>query len=122
MDFFDQISRKLSIGTNIVSKKADELIATTELKITISQLESEIEDAIMMLGETVFQYYINNNNSMSLNEVQGRCREINRMYQELNRLKKKYYVYKGTRTCSYCGEEVEYGGRFCSSCGNKIAY
>ena len=119
MDLFDKMARKISFGTSLISKKTDKLIAVTEIKINISKLESEIEEDIYSLGEIVLNYY-NTNNNISLNSVQGRCKEIQQKYQNLNRMQKKYHIYKGTLSCSYCGEEIDHGTRFCPNCGNRL--
>lgn len=119
MDFFDQVAKKISTGTSIASKKTDELIATAELKMTISKLENEIEDAIYQLGESVFNSYISSNN-MSGNEIQVRCKEIQRMYKSITRLKKNYNAYKGLAGCRTCGADIEEGFRYCPSCGNRV--
>jgi len=119
MDFFDKITKKVSLGTNVVSKKTDELIAAAELKMTISKMENEIEEAIYQLGENIFNSFISTN-AMSTNEVQIRCKEIQRMYQNINRLQKNYNAYKGIVGCRACGSDIEDGSRFCPNCGNKI--
>lgn len=119
MDFFDQMAKKISSGTNLASKKTDELIATAELKMTISKMESEIEDAIFQLGETVFNNYISSNN-MPINEINIKCKEIQRMYQNITRLKRNYNVYKGVAGCNACGAYIDEGFKYCPNCGNKI--
>lgn len=119
MDFFDQMAKKVSLGTNVVSRKTDELIAAAELKMTISKVENEIEEAIYQLGENIFNNFISTNN-MSTNEVKVRCKEIQRMYQSINRLQKNYNAYKGIVGCSACGSDIENGSRYCWNCGNKI--
>lgn len=119
MDFFDQVAKKISSGTNIASKKADELIAAAELKMTISRLENDIDDAIYQLGESVYNYYISNNGT-PVNEIQMKCREIQRMYQSISKLRKNYNAYKGLYGCKYCGATIEEGNIYCPNCGNKI--
>jgi len=119
LDIFDKMARKISLGTSVISKKTDEFIATTEIKINISKLEGEIEDEIFSLGELVLNHY-NNNNNVSLSSVQGRCKEIQRKYQELNSMQKRYCLYKGVLSCSHCNEEMEQDSRFCPNCGNRL--
>ncbi len=119
MDFLDQMAKKISTGTNLASKKTDELIASAELKMTISKMENEIEDAIYQLGESMFNSFASNN-IMSVNEIQLKCKEIQRMYKGVARLKKNYNSYKGLVGCRACGADVEEGFRYCPSCGNKL--
>ncbi|HHY90966.1 MAG TPA: hypothetical protein GX503_04800 [Clostridiales bacterium] len=120
MSWIDKWTQKLSEGTRMISKKTDELLEIAEIKLAIRDMESEIEDAKLYIGELVYQYYLNTHDlKMLSDEIKQKCTEIDEMDREINRLKKKLNFIKGNHFCRFCGEILELYERYCPYCGKK---
>ncbi|QZY56356.1 zinc ribbon domain-containing protein [Crassaminicella profunda] len=120
MDIFDKLADKVSYGTKKISQKTDEIIEITELKMDLKNIEDEIEEAKLYIGELVYKYFLANDNSMPVSQIKGKCREIQRMETQKNRVKTRLYRIKGLTYCRFCGEAIDDEENYCSKCGHKI--
>ncbi|QXM06320.1 zinc ribbon domain-containing protein [Crassaminicella indica] len=120
MDFLDKLADKVSSGTKKISQKTDEIIEITELKLDLKNIEDEIEEAKLYIGELVYKYFLSNDSSMPVGQIKGKCREIQRMEAQKNRMKARIYRIKGLAYCRFCGEAIDDEENYCSKCGHKI--
>jgi rubrerythrin len=121
MDFFDKLADKVSVGTKKISRKTDEIIEITELKLDLKKIDEEIEEPKLYIGEVVYKYFLSNNNSMPVGQVKGKCREIQRMEAQKYRIQTRLYRIKGLTYCRFCGEEIVDEENYCPKCGRKVA-
>ncbi|MBF8983977.1 zinc ribbon domain-containing protein [Lutibacter sp. B2] len=120
MKFVDKLADRISEGTRTLSQKTDEIIEITELKFDMRNIEKEIKEIKLAMGEMIYEYFISTENNMPLNQIKEKCREIQRLEKELNRMKSYVYKAKGLNYCHYCGEMVDHEEKYCSICGHKV--
>lgn len=120
MDFIDKLANKVSSGTRILSQKTDEIIEMTELKIELKNIEENIEEEKLYMGELVYKYFLSNNTYMPVVEIKAKCREIQRMEKEKNRMKAYLNKIRGLEYCRICGEPIEEDENYCPKCGYRI--
>ncbi|QEK12463.1 zinc ribbon domain-containing protein [Crassaminicella thermophila] len=120
MDFMDKLAQKVSSGTRMISQKTDEIIEIAELKIDLKNIEEEIEEAKLYIGELVYKYFLSKNESMPVSAINSKCREIQRMEYEKNRIKTRLNKIKGLKYCNFCGEVIIDEENYCPKCGHKI--
>lgn len=118
MDFMDKFAQKFSKGTKALSEKTEELFEITELKMNIKNIEEDIEEAKLYIGEVVYKYFKSNN--IPLDEVKEKCREIEKMYYEINNLKEKINYIRGTEYCKGCGYMLDDDEIYCPKCGHRV--
>ncbi len=118
MDFMEKLVSKVSEGTKVLSKKTDELLEITELKMDIKRLEDEIEDAKLFIGEMVYRSYLGKEPGTA--EMREKCREIEQMYYKIQQLTLEVNEIKGVRQCVHCDIEIKEYLNYCPGCGNKI--
>ena len=120
MKFVDKLADRISEGTRNLSQKTDEIIEITELKFDMRNIEKEIKEIKLAIGDMIYEYFISTENNMPLKQIKEKCREMQRLEKELNRMKSYVYKVKGLNYCHYCGEMVDYEEKYCSICGHKV--
>jgi hypothetical protein len=118
MDFMEKLVSKVSEGTKVLSKKTDELLEVTELRMEIKNLEDEIEEAKLFIGEMVYRSYLGKETGTA--EMREKCREIEQMYYKIQQLTQEVNQIRGVRLCPHCSIEIREYINYCPSCGNKI--
>jgi hypothetical protein len=119
MDFIDKFAKKVSESSKNLSKKTDKILELTEIKIDIKNIEDQIRENKMYIGELVcknFDCY----GKLPLSDIYEKCKEIQRMYQKINLLKERINKIKGLQYCTFCGESIDKYENYCSNCGKKI--
>lgn len=118
MDFMNKLGQKLSEGTKLLSNTTDKLLEITDYKLEISRNEAEIDDLKMFIGELVYKNYLGSNMSPTI--IQDKCREIQRLTQNVNQLKERMAQMKGVMYCKKCGSIVKREENFCINCGSRL--
>ncbi|MBB6216040.1 chromosome segregation ATPase [Anaerosolibacter carboniphilus] len=118
MDFMEKLVSKVSEGTKVLSKKTDELLELTELKMEIKHLEDEIEEAKLFIGEMVYRSYLGKETGTA--EMREKCSEIEQMYYKIQQLTQEVNEIRGVRLCPHCNIEIREYLNFCPSCGSKV--
>lgn len=118
MDFMEKLMTKVSEGTKVLSKKTDELLEITEIKMEIKRLEEEILEAKIFIGEMVYRNYLGDETSTM--QLREKCKEIEQMYHRIHQLTSEINEIKGIRQCSNCHMDIREYSKYCPNCGNKI--
>lgn len=118
MDFFTKLSQKVSEGSRVLSDTTDKLLEIADSKLTINRLEAEIDETKMLIGELVFKNYLGKNVPPAL--IQEKCEELDRLFQEVARIRGRLAQMKGVSYCRKCGSLVSGGDSSCQTCGYPI--
>lgn len=72
-----------------------------------------------MIGDIVYNYFLSHNNNIPSIEIKEKCKEIQRLEQEMNRIKVRVNRLRGVDSCSFCGEFIEEEENYCPKCGHR---
>ena len=118
MDFFNKLGKKASKTYQITKEKASNLTEELKLRGKISDVKENINKIYTEIGEVVYSE-IKAGNDVSKDEITGKCEEISRLYQDIEKLESELLAIKKIKKCVKCGEELELNSEFCSKCGEK---
>lgn len=125
MDFKDKVTEiskkagKVATDTyNTVADKSGKLIEEAKSRISISDMEKEIDKMYESMGLTIYENY-------KKGEDVGKtftkeCKKIDKLNKEIGELNKKILFNKGLRECENCDEKISVDSIFCPSCGEKL--
>ncbi|WP_129598489.1 hypothetical protein [Anaerophilus nitritogenes] len=119
MDFLDKLADKVTSGTKILSQKTDEVIEIAELKLDLKNMEKQIQEIKISIGEIIYEYFFSKKNDMPIMELQIKCKEIQQREREKNNIKRKLNSLRGLEYCYYCGAIFEEDENYCSNCGKR---
>ncbi|WP_031516023.1 zinc-ribbon domain-containing protein [Desulfofalx alkaliphila] len=111
--------KKITEQVTDISKKSQEMVGVTKLKLERSQIESQVNSSFKELGEQVFISYCNNNTDgdaviiicEKIKKLKARIEEIN---QEIENIAPRETL------CPNCEAKIMSNVHFCSKCGHKI--
>ena len=111
MDFKDKVTEiskkagKVATDTyNTVADKSGKLIEEAKSRISISDMEKEIDKMYESMGLTIYENY-------KKGEDVGKtftkeCKKIDKLNKEIGELNKKILFNKGLRECENCDEKI----------------
>lgn len=102
---------------NTVADKSGKAFEDAKLKISIADKEEEIEAIYMEMGKTVYDTYKSGEDVGKAFSKEGK--KIDKIFTEIDDMKKVILYNKGLRTCESCGEVITVESSFCQNCGNK---
>lgn len=124
MDFKDKVTEiskkagKVATDTyNTVADKSGKLLEEAKARISISDMERDIDKIYESMGMTVYENY-KNGEEVSKNFAKE-CKKIDKLQKEIDELNKKILFNKGFRVCESCDETISTEADFCPSCGEK---
>ncbi|SHJ31921.1 hypothetical protein SAMN02745975_01805 [Geosporobacter subterraneus DSM 17957] len=118
MEFFNKLGQKVSEGSRVLSDTTDKLLEIADNKLAINRLEAEIDEIKMLIGELVFKNYLGKSVPPAL--IQEKCEELERLFQEVARIRGRLVQMKGVTYCRRCGSQVRGGDSSCQTCGYPI--
>lgn len=116
MPFFDDISRKISKGSQSAIQKAKDMADIARINSAISEEEKNIDDIYKQIGKAYVEAHPNDcENGLKeavnrLKNAQARLDSYRRQVQDL----------KGVARCPRCGGEVPANAAFCNLCGAPL--
>lgn len=118
MGFLEDV---ISTGKNVVStagKKTDEAVKMSKLKIKQTQVNGEIRDKYVKLGELIYRMKKSGeqDNAAFDEAVAG----IDESYAQLDEIAKQLDELKNQVTCPGCGAKTKDENLFCPKCGAKL--
>lgn len=123
---FDNLKKGVSVVKNEAGRLGKELKNTTsnivditKLKLTLNDTEKKINDLYELIGEKVYNAYIDGTEIKS--ELDGHCIEIDRFKKEAETLKEQISSLKNTVLCLSCGQYNDKDSEYCSKCGSKLS-
>ncbi len=118
MSIFDNVLANVKSYADVAGKKVNKVVDVSKLRITISQLNSEIAKRYKDLGEYV--YDSKKNGDLSEEEVALKIAEIDDLYAQISVIAKQVADIEKKTVCPECGRQIPVDSSFCSFCGSKI--
>jgi len=118
MNFWDELSRKLSQGTKTLSQKSGELFEIAKVKLDVASERDKIGRLYEEIGKTVYEEY--KRGGLKEKSVMDKCQLIDEIHYKINRLNRKLMQIKGGTLCRKCGEVVNSSQRYCHMCGREL--
>lgn len=135
MEFIKNLTDKLSKVAEATTKKAGELTDTAKLKIKISRLNGEINEAYSEIGKLIYKQYKDaSDESAAIAEkclgIDKKSAEITSINAEIEAIKAAVAATEETNeedapvatapsVCPCCGTELPIGAFYCCKCGQK---
>ncbi len=115
MDFFSNLSSKLSVTGKSVADKAKEMTEITKLNAKIVAEESKLNKAYTEIGKICFE--------KCQCDMGEECAEYvdaaKSAMEAIAAAKEQIKTLKGVRECVNCGKELGKNDLFCGNCGTK---
>jgi ribosomal protein L40E len=119
------VKQRLDKGVTVVSVKSKEMMEVAKIKNQLSVLKDQQGSAFFILGEVVYQMYLQN--GFNEEKVRTKCEmiallssQIHEKEIDLKRLHVKAEEALGKSFCSSCESELPQRAMYCSKCGEKI--
>lgn len=116
MGFLEETAAKAKEVFEAGEKKATEVINIQKLKMDISGLGSQINEAYCNIGKKVYTSDDRERYAEFAEEL-GKVDELNAKMEDL---RNELAAAKGCTSCPECGCFCQKGAKFCSQCGNKF--
>jgi RNA polymerase subunit RPABC4/transcription elongation factor Spt4 len=120
MSILDDVLANVKSYADVAGKKVNKVVDVSKLRITISQLNSEIAKRYRELGEYV--YDSKKNGDLSEEEVTLKIAEIDDLYAQISVIAKQVADIENKAICPECGRQIPVDSAFCSFCGSKIEH
>lgn len=124
MDFKDKVTEiskkagKVATDTyNTVADKSGKLFEEAKGRLSISEMERDIEKTYETIGFMLYEMY-KNGEEVGKDFVKE-CKKIDKYNKDIAQLNKKILFNKGLRVCKECEEIIPTGATFCPNCGAK---
>lgn len=125
VDLFDRVKQGLDKGVAVVSVKSKEMMEVVKIKNQLGVLRDQRESAFSLLGEIVYQMYLQN--GFNEEKIRNKCEiiallasQILEKENDLRELHVRAEVALGKSFCITCGSQLPSGALYCSKCGEKI--
>lgn len=118
MNFWDDISRKISQGTKAVTQKSGELFEIAKVKMDVASEKEKISDLYEEIGKFIYSDYKKGN--VKQEEIIEKCHLIDELNYKVKMLNQKVVQIRGGSLCRKCGEVVEASQRYCHVCGREL--
>jgi RNA polymerase subunit RPABC4/transcription elongation factor Spt4 len=118
MSLWDDISRKVTKGTKVVSQKSGELIEVTKIRLDMASEKDKIRKLYEDIGKAV--YSSRKDGVRRESEIEANCQLIDEIQYKIRRLNQKIVQIKGGSLCKRCGQVVGPDQRYCHSCGREL--
>lgn len=118
MGMLEDILLKAKDVTNAATKKTDELVKVSKLKLTCVQINNDIKAAYEHLGSLVYH-------SMKADEenpsaIIKAVTEVDDLYDKLDEATAKLEELQKILTCPKCGTKNKLDSIYCSKCGTRL--
>lgn len=124
MDFKDKVTEiskkagKVATDTyNTVADKSGKFLEEAKSRISISDMEKEIDKMYESMGITIYENYKKGEDVGK--SFTKECKKIDKLNKEIEELNKKILFNKGLRECENCDEKISIDAIFCPNCGEK---
>ncbi len=125
VDLFDRVKQGLDKGVAVVSVKSKEMMEVVKIKNQLGVLRNQRESAFSLLGEIVYQMYLQN--GFNEEKIRNKCEIIallaSQIHEKENNLRELHVraeVALGKSFCATCESQLPPGAVYCSKCGEKI--
>ena len=114
----DNVLGKAKELTDTGIKKTDEMIKMSRLKFGCIKLDNRIKQKYTQLGREVYKMVKTDSADSDL--IARSVSDIERLYKEMNVLRKRIDEMKKIITCPVCGTKNKYDSEYCSNCTHRL--
>jgi RNA polymerase subunit RPABC4/transcription elongation factor Spt4 len=118
MSLWEDISKKVSKGTKVVSQKSGELLEVTKIRLDMASEKDKIRKLYEEIGKAVYNSHKDGVRREA--EIEANCQLIDEIQYKIRRLNQKIVQIKGGSLCKRCGEVVGSNQRYCHGCGREL--
>ena len=119
MDFFGDLGKKISKTYNVAEEKANKVARETKLKFNISEMENNINEEYVKLGQKVYEKYLNKREDENALEYINEFKNIDKYKENIENAKNEIEEIKDKKKCLNCGVYFEKSFEYCPNCGTK---
>lgn len=119
MGILDDVVVNAKSAAESVGKTAGRLVDVSKLKISISEVNSEITKRFQALGEYIYENHREDFNGDV--EFAGKISELDELATQKESLLKDLMQLQNRTICPNCGKHSPAEFTFCSACGTKLA-
>lgn len=118
MDIVNRFGEEVNKVAKCVVKGTNNLVESTKLSLSLSELEDKLKLAYEDIGKKVYLY---KTSCIDLDtSFEEEIMEINNLHAQIKELKDKLLDIKNKQKCSCCGCEIHANDKFCRNCGNRV--
>lgn len=119
MDFLENIKNAVGSAAQTVVKKSGEVAQYSKIKYSMYDINGDIKNLYSQIGEEVYNSY--KNDTPLSEDVKEKCKEIDRLVDQLGALDDQLGTIKASIKCDGCGKNVKTECSYCPYCGEKLA-
>lgn len=117
-DALDAFMEKARSAADAATKKTNDLVQLSRLKLEASQIQNDIDREYKRLGIAVYQMI--NDNEMDRDRMDSFCKKIALLLYNLKTTEEQINTLKKTIPCPACGHLNPSKSSYCSQCGEKL--
>lgn len=115
---FDDLLYAVKDVADVATKKTEEVVGISKLKLEICKVEREIQDLYSKIGQSTYQ---SRKDSCKNEEyIDSLCDRVEDKLQYLNELKIEIADKKDKVICCNCNQQNEKENIYCKRCGSKL--
>jgi len=118
MDLLNGLGRKITATAKTVTRKSEDIVEITKLNLAIGNEEDKIKRMLYEIGSELYRSYTNGKAFGDFYD--GRCAEVKQIEENINTLKERVLLLKGSKICKTCSSVVDLEVNFCPNCGEKL--
>lgn len=118
MGLFENAVNTARSAAKTVGKKAEEVLDLSRNKLSISELENDLEASYASLGMLYYNYL--ENGTTDPEKEQALVREIDEINAAIRELKENINEMRNRITCPACAAANDPQAVFCSQCGARL--
>ena len=118
MEFVEKLSGEFERAAKSVVKETNKVIKSTKLSLSITDLESRLDDIYKEIGKMFYEY-----NECGKGEMPDFSEQFEKAYSlktEIEEARESLLNIRNKAKCSCCGSEIGKTDVFCKKCGEKI--
>ncbi len=118
MGLFENAVNTAKSAARTVGKKAEEVLDLSRNKLSVSELENNLENSYAALGMLYYNYL--ENGVTDREREQALVQEIDGINASIRELKESINEMRNRVTCPACAAANDAGAVFCSQCGARL--
>ena len=119
MEFFNKISEKASTAYKVTAAKTGKLAKEAKLKLTMSNLKSQINDIYLDIGAKIYEKHLLKEDINIKNDLEEECTKIDILTNQIEEILNECLELNNKKQCLKCFAKIDKDCKFCPECGTK---
>lgn len=115
---FDDLIYAVKDVADVATKKTEEVVGVSKLKLEICRVEREIQDLYKKIGQSTYQSI--KNDCKNQEYIDSLCERVEDQLEYLKELQEQIADKKDKVICHNCNQQNEKDNLYCKRCGSKI--